>query len=162
MSKYIRDMISYDCRSLLKNLTGLDFIFSQSGPERAQFTLRAQGVDDMESHQIEWLVKCNSGILLISEPITKMDFWNIPEDMYTDTLDRHEAERQIREDYSCFIEDLEQAVYAASGKLGVNIKLDKSEEPRVFVFLGNNKTDDDLINSISAMDYLLPQLLATA
>ncbi len=157
----IRDMNSYDCKSLLKNLTGFDFLFSHEGPENAQFTLRAQEIENTETHQIEWVVKCHSGILIISEPITRLNFWNIPDDVNLESIDKHEVERHIMDDYSCFIEDLEQAVYAASGKYGVNVRLDKSEEPRVFIFLGNNKTDDDFINSVSMLDHLLPQLLAS-
>lgn len=163
MSKTIRDLTATDCKILLMTFTGYEFLYSTSGPENALFTLRAQGTDKVETPCLEWVTKSNSGILLISEPITRFDLWKIPDDIYTDnSLDRDEAERQIMDDFSAFIEDLEQAAYVASGKFGVNIKLEKSDNPRIYIFIGNSKTEEDLVGAIKAMDYLLPQLLATA
>ncbi len=161
MSNCICDITVPEAKTMLMRLIGFDFLHSQVGPENAIFTLRAKGIDSLEGPLIEWIVKGNSGLLIISEPITLLDFWKLPDDIYIDR-DREDAERQIMDDYLCFLEHLEQEAYISSSRCSLDIKVDRSNSPRIYTFLGNNRTDDDFVTAILAMDELLPRIMVTA
>lgn len=162
MPRIISQLNSFDFKSLLKSLTGIDFAHSNDGPQNALFTIRAQGIENIENPCLEWCVKSNTGILLITEPITRLSFWKLPDDISMGTLNRNEAERQIIEDFTYYLESIEQAAYVASSRYGISIKMDRSNDPRLFIFIGNHKSEDDFITAVSTIDNLLPQLLATA
>lgn len=162
MSREIPNMNSLDIKGLLKSLTGLDFLHDSNGPENALFTLKAQGIEHLDTPCLEWCVKSSSGILLITEPVTRFSFWQIPEDVGIGNIHLEDVEHQILEDFTGYLESIEQAAYVASSRYGITIKVERSSEPRLFVFVGNNKSEDDFISAVSVLDSLLPQLLATA
>lgn len=151
----ILSMNSYDFKYLLKHQSRLDFIDTQ-GPDSAQFSLVAHDIENLENLCIQWCIKTNSGILLVSEPITRWDYYNFSQEVLSDPDD---LDKQILDEFKYYLESLEQAAYVASGRYNVNIKLEHGNEPRFYIFLNNSRSADDFINAIHAMDYLLPQLM---
>ena len=162
MSRLISNLDSLDIKGLLKSLTGLDFLHNNNGPQNALFTLKAQGIEHLQNPCLEWCTKNNSGILLITEPITRFSFWQLPEDMGIENMHLEDIEHQIVEDFTSYIESVEQAAYVASSRYGITIKMERSNEPRLFIYLGSQKVEDDFITAVSVLDDLLPQLMATA
>ncbi len=162
MTRTIAQMNSFDIKSLLKSLTGINFVYCSDGPDTAEFTLKAENINSIEIPCLEWCVKNKSGLLFITEPVTRRSYWQLPDDLGFGDMSREEAEKQIMDDFVYYLEQIEQTAYVASNQYGIRIRMERSNEPRLFVFIGNHKTDDDFVTAISALDQLLPQLPATA
>lgn len=162
METSIGQITANEFLGMLKAITGFDFNFDRNIPEGAIYGLHALGISLQNNPQIEWIIKNRNGILIVSTPLTKQVYWQIPEDIQISDMERQQAEDQICNDYQYFLESIEQAVYITSERYAVNIKLEKGNEPRLYAFLSNSKSEDYLVNCITAINDLLPDLLLTA
>ncbi len=156
MSSIIKDLKSPDIQSVLKELTGISFQYSPQRPQNSIFCLEAC-TGDINSPHLQWAVKNNSGLLLMTDEITTSSFWRLPDDLLG--FDREDAFRELQQEYDAYIENIENFLYEVNYNYDTTIKLDKSEEPRLYVYLSNHQTKNDLTNALYALEILLPQLV---
>jgi hypothetical protein len=162
MPQEVGELSSTDVRMILKRITGRDFTYSNERPEDSVFTLRDHNISYIESLSIEWCLKNPAGILLLSEPITRVSFWNLPEDIELADMARDEVLEEIADQYKHYLESLAQGVYLTNSKYGTKIKQEGDKEPRLVAFLGNHTPEQAFITTASAMYALLPRLQMSA
>lgn len=162
MPNEVGNLNAVEIRHILKRITGQDFVYSSDKPDDAVFALRDHNITQIESLCLEWAVKSYAGILLISEPVTRRSFWNLPEDVEFGQMAMEDALNELQDQYNQFLQAIAQSVYVANGKYGTNIKVEGESEPRLIVFLNNHQSEEKLIATVAAMENLLPKLQMSA
>lgn len=159
----VGDLSSTDVREILRRTTAQDFAFSNERPEDCIFALRDYNVKSVDSICIEYAVKNTNGILIMTEPVTRLDFYRIPEDARLSDMARDEAIKDIMSQYQEFLQDVYQDVYMFNSKFRTNIKMEENvAEPRLFLFVSNSRDADVFITSVAVLEQLLPRLEQSA
>ena len=162
MPQEVGDLSSTEARLILKRITGQDFIYSNERPEDAVFALRDHNINYIESLAIEWCVRNRNGVLLISEPITRLSYWNLPEDIELGDLAKDEAMEELAGQYDQYLQAIAQGVYLANSKYGTKIQVEGEKEPRLIAFLDNHAAQQAFITTASVLYNLLPKLQMSA
>jgi len=162
MQQEVGNLSALDVRLHLKRITGHEFTYSNDRPEDAVFTLRDYNIKNIENLSIEWCLKNSHGILLISEPITRVGFWNLPDDIELADMIRDEALEELADQYNHYLESIAQGVYLTNSKYETKILMEGDREPRLVAFLSNHAPEEAFISTVSAMNSLLPRLQLSA
>lgn len=149
---YVKNLLQNDVKRILSFHTKNEFVFTSDKPPDAQYCLECLDVSTTRSLGIEYCLRNDDGLLLISEVLVDFDFHD---------KDVNDPNMQaMLYEVSSYLESVEHELYLANQKYHTNIKVSFRAGPaRMHVLIPHPARQEEFTNAIQAILSTLSKLM---
>jgi hypothetical protein len=149
---YISNLSKERIKTIIYDNSNNIFIDSIERPPQSIFCLECNEKSDSECYSLEYCVKIQTGILLISEPLT-FDLRDLEQGIENSEM------QAVIEVFEMLSENAKTLLYQVNRRFNTSVKLSSTEGVlRLHSFIQNSAPQSDLLKNIQSMIVVLDQL----